>query len=60
VSDQTGQTLAILNRNKPAFYVVPPDVYEAMLDELDDARIAPIVRERMAGDQRVKMTIDRL
>jgi antitoxin StbD len=34
-----GQTVAVLNRNKPAFYMVPPERYEAMLEELDDQQL---------------------
>ena len=31
-----GFPVALLNRNKPAFYCVPADVYEAMLEHLTD------------------------
>lgn len=42
-----GKTVVILNRNAPAFYAVPPDVYERMLDALDDAYLTQLVRERI-------------
>lgn len=31
-----GRAIVILNRNEPAFYVVPPDVYHDLLSRLDD------------------------
>lgn len=31
-----GYPVAILNRNQPAFYCVPAELYEQMLDALDD------------------------
>jgi len=46
VRDGDGFPVAILNRNKPAFYCVPADVYESMLERLDDQSLADIVRER--------------
>lgn len=27
-----GEAVAILNRNKPAFYCVPPELYQRMID----------------------------
>jgi antitoxin StbD len=55
--EQPGQTLAVLNRNTPAFYVVPPGLYEAMLDQLDEAKVAPLVHQRMNTNNRVKVTL---
>ena len=43
-----GFPIAVLNRNKPAFYCVPAEVYEAMLDRLDDQELAAIVKKRSA------------
>jgi len=42
-----GFPVAILNRNKPAFYCVPAEVYEALLDRLDDQELAALVKERL-------------
>lgn len=41
-----GFPVAVLNRNRPAFYCVPADVYEAMLDRLEDQELARLVEER--------------
>lgn len=35
-----GEAVAILNRNEPAFYCIPADRYEAMLDYIDELRLA--------------------
>ena len=31
-----GQAVAVLSHNRPAFYMVPPERYEAMLKAIDD------------------------
>ncbi|THA00466.1 type II toxin-antitoxin system Phd/YefM family antitoxin [Rodentibacter pneumotropicus] len=41
-----GEAIAILNRNEPAFYCVPPRVYEYLMELADDAELARIVEER--------------
>ncbi|PHM50654.1 type II toxin-antitoxin system Phd/YefM family antitoxin [Xenorhabdus miraniensis] len=46
VSAGEGYPVAILNRNQPAFYCVPAELYEKMLEALDDQELAKIVKER--------------
>lgn len=41
-----GEPVAILNRNKPAFYCVPADLYENMLEMLDDMELIRIIKSR--------------
>ncbi|MFA9487561.1 MULTISPECIES: type II toxin-antitoxin system Phd/YefM family antitoxin [unclassified Mannheimia] len=41
-----GEPIAILNRNEPAFYCVPPHIYEYLMELADDAELARIVEER--------------
>ncbi|WNK51477.1 type II toxin-antitoxin system Phd/YefM family antitoxin [Pantoea agglomerans] len=41
-----GYPVAILNRNQPAFYCVPAELYEQMLDALDDQELVKLVHER--------------
>lgn len=48
VDSGEGFPIAVLNRNKPAFYCVPAEVYEAMLDRLDDQELVAAVKERSA------------
>lgn len=46
VSAGDGFPVAILNRNQPVFYCVPAELYESMLDALDDHELAKLVLER--------------
>ncbi|MBA8866727.1 antitoxin StbD [Pantoea agglomerans] len=46
VSAGDGYPVAILNRNQPAFYCVPAELYEQMLDALDDQELVKLVNER--------------
>ncbi|MFV0492868.1 MAG: type II toxin-antitoxin system Phd/YefM family antitoxin [Pseudorhodobacter sp.] len=44
-----GRPVAILNRNKPAFYCVPADEYAAMLERLENAELNALADERGNG-----------
>lgn len=46
-----GDVVAILNRNEPAFYCVPADRYEAMLDLIDDLKLAQEVQARLEANE---------
>jgi len=54
-----GATVAILNRNAPAFYCVPARLYEAMLDRLEDIELNAIADAR-AGEPVIKVKLDDL
>lgn len=54
-----GFPVAILNRNRPAAYLVPAEAWEAILDRLDDIELAEIVRQR-AGREEIEVSIDDL
>lgn len=41
-----GGPVAILNRNKPIFYAVPADLFEELMDKLEDMELAAIVEAR--------------
>lgn len=41
-----GEPVAILNRNEPAFYCVPAKAWEALMEQLEDADLARIAKER--------------
>lgn len=52
---------AVLSHNKPAFYVLSPAVFEAVLDLLDNRKLEPIVLRRLATlDRVVDVDIDDL
>ncbi|MFV0514944.1 MAG: type II toxin-antitoxin system Phd/YefM family antitoxin [Jhaorihella sp.] len=54
-----GGPVAILNRNQPAFYCVPADAYEAMLDIIEDAELSEIVVARK-GEEGIPVDIRNL
>lgn len=54
-----GHTVAILNRNEPAFYCVPADEYEAMLDIIEDAELNAIADARQ-GEPTIPVSLDEL
>lgn len=46
IEQANGQTIAILNHNRPAAYLVPAATYAAMVERLDDLDLAALVRSR--------------
>ncbi|MCU0882487.1 MAG: hypothetical protein MUF14_07455 [Hyphomonadaceae bacterium] len=54
-----GAAVAILNRNEPAFYCLPPGVYEALLDRIEDLELNAIADER-AGQTVHPVSLDQL
>jgi antitoxin StbD len=59
VNSAGGQTVAILNRNQPAFYAVPAEAYERLMEVMDDIELAKIVRER-SNQEAIKVSLDEL
>ena len=43
-----GEAIAILNHNSPKAYLVPADVYEQLLEKLEDYELGKMVKERQA------------
>lgn len=41
-----GEPIAILNHNRPTAYLLPASTYEELLEELDDLKLAKIIKER--------------
>lgn len=54
-----GKPIAILNRNQPAFYCISPDMFEAILDKLDDEELTQIINER-TNEPDIEISIDDL
>lgn len=54
-----GAPVAILNRNEPAFYCVPPALYAQLMEMLEDQELARIADERI-GEDRIEVNIDDL
>ena len=51
--------VAVLNHNKPAAYLISAAAYEEILEQLEDAALTKIVKERQGGKS-VKVNIDDL
>ena len=54
-----GFPVAILNRNEPAFYCVPAQAFEALMERLEDLELNALANAR-AGEPRVKVSLDEL
>lgn len=56
-----GFPVAILNRNQPAFYCVPAQAYEALMNRLEDLELNALADARLADGQAVvKVALDEL
>jgi antitoxin StbD len=54
-----GSPVAVLNHNRVMGYMVPAELFEAMLERLDDLDLAQLVRER-ANEQGVPVSLNDL
>ncbi len=54
-----GFPVAVLNHNQPAFYCVPAETYEWLMDKLEDVELRKIVTERQ-NDSEVEVDLDEL
>jgi antitoxin StbD len=53
--------VAVLNHNKPAFYMVQPEIFEAMLEELADQELHRKVLARVSERaQAIEVDIDEI
>jgi antitoxin StbD len=58
--DGEGDAVAILNRNEPAFYCVPPALYAYYLELAEDAELNRIADERLEKPDFVSVKLDEL
>ncbi len=54
-----GAPVAVLNHNRVMGYMVPPELFEAMLERLDDLQLAELIRAR-ADETPVAVKLDEL
>ena len=45
-SSAYGEAVAVLNRNEPAFYCVPAEAYELVMDRIEDLELLSLAAER--------------
>ena len=61
LSAASAEPVAILNRNKPAGYIISPEVWEAILSRLEDMELTAIAHERLNdGAELVRVSLDDL
>lgn len=60
VAEAEGNAVAILNRNEPAFYCVPPNLYAYFQELAEDAELNRIADERMKNPEFVSVTLDEI
>jgi antitoxin StbD len=55
------EPIAILNHNKPSAYMVPSEMFEKMMELLDDMALAKEVEERLNDNEEpIKVSLDEL
>ena len=59
VASGNGMPVVVLNRNEPAFYCVPANAYEAMMEMVDDLELLKLVKKRQQ-EKSVRVSIDDL
>ena len=53
--------VAVLNHNRPAFYMVTPKLFEALVEELADRDLMELARQRLSGkDKAIEVDIDQI
>ena len=59
VASGNGMPVVVLNRNEPAFYCVPANAYEAMMEMVDDLELLKLVKKRQ-HEKSVRVSLDDL
>jgi antitoxin StbD len=53
--------VAVLNHNRPAFYMLTPKLFEALVEELSDRHLIELARQRLARkDTAIEVDIDQI
>ncbi len=53
--------VAVLNHNRPAFYMVTPKLFEALVEKLVDLDMVELVRQRLEHkDTAIEVDIDKI
>lgn len=59
VKSGKGLPVAVLSKNEPIFYCVPAELFEAMMDKLEDVELAALVEARK-GQSEIEIALERL
>ena len=61
IKQSDGESIAILNHNKPVAYLVSTDMYERMMEAMNDMELSQTVRARINDRQvPIKVSLDDL
>ncbi|MCK5809120.1 type II toxin-antitoxin system Phd/YefM family antitoxin [bacterium] len=61
LKDSGGESVAILNHNKPTAYLIPADLYGILMEMAEDYGLAEIVKERQEEkEESIKVSIDEI
>jgi len=62
IENANGQSIAILNHNRPSAYLVPSEVYEKMMDMLDEYYLIQEVKSRIGykDSELIEVSLDEL
>ncbi len=61
IDSAQGETIALLNRNKPTAYIVPAKTYEMLMDLAEDIELGRIIEERKGEKKNaIEIGIDEL
>ena len=59
VNNGFGEAVAMLNRNNPAFYCVPADIYERLMGLIEDKELLKLAEEEQT-EETVKVSLNGL
>ncbi|WP_318504755.1 type II toxin-antitoxin system Phd/YefM family antitoxin [Photobacterium leiognathi] len=59
VEKSKGEAVAVLNGNKTAFYCVPVEEFERMIDKLEDLELLTVTKKR-ESEESISVNIDDL
>jgi antitoxin StbD len=59
MNEAGGSPVAVLNHNRVMAYMVPAETFEAMMEQLDDIKLAQIIKQR-SGEVPVSVSLDDL
>jgi antitoxin StbD len=61
IEQSAGEAIAVLKSNEPCFYAVPPELYESMIDAMEDLALLLQANARMNdGKEPVEVSLDDL
>ncbi len=59
IKETQGRPIAVLNRNKPAFYCISPAMFEVLIESIEDKELVRLVQAR-SGEQEVEVNVNDL